>query len=223
MKIKTLSLGVALFACAPLLAIAQDPVEEYETLLRDIRGLETYNALLERQIAQQQQKLVDLETAIAGVPELEVQLPPLLIRMVDGLREFVEMDLPFLQEQRQDDVAFLYTLIEDPAPNDVVKLRRILQVWQVEVQYGREVITFEGTLPGGSGDRDVDFVLLGRSGLVYQTRDDEALTGAWDTRTETWVELGSEHRNTVRQAIRMARNQIAPELVLLPTVPPQTN
>lgn len=233
MKINTKSLGIALIACAPLMAVAQqpeqapapaaqDPVTEYETLLRDIRGLETYNALLTRQIAQQETKISDIQTAIGGVPQLEVQIPPLLIRMVDGLREFIELDMPFLEEERQDRVATLYSMIEDPDPNNAVKLRRILEIWLIEVEYGSAFRPFEGTLPGSTAERDADFVLMGRSGLYYQTRDEEALTGAWDSRTETWVELGSEYRNPVRQAIRMARNQIAPELVLLPTVPPLT-
>ena len=56
---------------------------------------------------------------------------------------------------------------------------------------------------------------------VIGVADDEALTGAWDHAAGEWVELGSEHRNPIRQAIRMARNQIAPDLLLLPTIPPE--
>ena len=213
--------GVALLALCPVAALAQEPVEEYADLLREIRVLEQYNELRERQIEQQQEAVVRLQTAFEAVPDLELQLPPLLIRMVDDLRAWVELDFPLLVERRTDTVNNLYAMIEDASINDIAKLRRILEAWSIEVEYGREFQTFPGKMPIGNPDRDVDFVAIGRVGLLYQTQDDEGLAGAWDSRTNSWVELGTEHRNAVRQAIRMARNQIAPELVLLPTIPPQ--
>jgi len=213
--------SIGAFAQEPAADAAQDPVAEYESLLRDIRGLELYNALLGRQIEAQRIKLADVQTAIEGVPELEVQLPPLLIRMTDGLREFIERDTPFLTQRRQDMVAGLYRDIESADYNDAFKLRRILEAWSIEVEYGGNYNTDQGEVEIDGTPRNVDFVIIGRVGLLFQTSDDDAITGAWDPRTESWVILGSEHRNPVRQVIRMSRNQIAPDLVLLPTLPPQ--
>jgi hypothetical protein len=68
--------------------------------------------------------------------------------------------------------------------------------------------------------REVDFLQVGRIALLYQTTDDAAMSGAWDPATESWTTLGSEHRNSVRRALQMARNQVAPELVLLPVPAP---
>jgi hypothetical protein len=227
------TLGLALLALCPLAVTAQDvdtdpsaapaTVDEYESLLREIRGLEEYNAMRRRQIEQQQVALTRLQTAIDGVPALELQLPPLMIQMVDGLREFIERDIPMFVEDRAQRLTNLTAMLDDAKLSDPAKLRRIFEAWAIEVQYGTEFQTFEGKMPVGNSDRDVDYIAVGRVGLIYQTRDDEALTGAWDSRTNTWVELGTEHRNPVRQAIRMGRNQIAPELVLLPILPPQAN
>ena len=223
MKIDARILGITLISLVSASAFAQDPVDEYETLLRETRGLRAYNALLERQIAQQELDIENLRAAIQQVPDLERQLPPLLITMVDGLDEFVERDVPFLTEERAERVAEMYNLIENPDANDANKLRRVLEAWSIEVEYGREFMTDQGTVPIDGVDRNVDFVILGRAGLIFQTSDDEAITGAWDPRTNSWVILGGEHRNSVRQAIRMARNQIAPDLVLLPVIPPQND
>lgn len=238
MRTHAKSLGVLLVALCPLATLAQpgaiDPATEYETLLRDIRGLQAYNALLTRQISAQQQKLIDVQDAVQRVPELQTQLPPLLIRMVDGLEAFVDRDIPLLIGERADRIASLYDLIERTDTNDAIKLRRVLEAWSIEVEYGGSYQTFgpqsetgQSNLPPGLPDdlvgRNLDFLSIGRIALMFQTSDDDAVTGAWDYRNNSWVILGSEYRNSVRQALRMARNQIAPELVLLPTVPPQVD
>jgi hypothetical protein len=218
-------LGIALLALCPISGFAQDAgsdaVAEYESLLRDIRGLETYNALLQRQIATQQVDIQNLQAAITQVPELERQLPPMLINMVDGLDEFVERDLPFLEQERADRIANLYLLIENPDVSDAQKLRRVLEAWSIEAEYGSAFQTEQGQVSIEGNDRAVDFVIMGRVGLLFQTSDEEAITGAWDHANQQWVLLGSEHRNPVRQAIRMGRNQVAPDLLLLPVPPPQ--
>jgi hypothetical protein len=223
MKMDWKTLGIALIAISPVAALAQqaaDPVAEYETLLRDIRGLQARNALVQRQIQQQEQDLAALQAAIQNVPELENQLPPLLITMVDGLDQFVSLDLPFLEEERQERVANLYLLIES-AGSDAQKLRRVLEAWMIEVEFGSAFHTEQHvvSLPDGT-ERNADIVILGRIGLMFQTADDEALTGAWDLENRQWVVLGSEYRNPIRTAIRMARNQVAPDLTLLPVSAP---
>jgi Protein of unknown function (DUF3450) len=224
MKMDWNKLVVALIATCPVVALAQDtpadPVAEYEQLLRDISGLQARNALVRRQIQQQEQELADLRGAIEQVPELENQLPPLLISMVDGLEQFVDLDLPFLEQERDDRVANLRLFIEDNI-SDAQKLRRILEAWSIEVEYGNSFQTEQHpvTLPDGS-ERNADIVVLGRIGLMFQSADDEAITGLWDAESKEWVILGSEHRNPVRTAIRMARNQVAPDLTLLPVPAP---
>lgn len=223
MKMDWKKLGIALIAISPVTALAQqaaDPVAEYEMLLRDIRGLQARNALVQRQIQQQVQDLANLQAAIQNVPDLENQLPPLLITMVDGLDQFVELDLPFLEEERQDRIANLYLLIENDI-SDSQKLRRVLEAWSIEVEYGSLFHTEQHlvSLPDGT-ERNADIVILGRIGVLFQTADDEALTGAWDQENREWVVLGSEYRNPIRTAIRMARNQVAPDLTLLPVPAP---
>ena len=212
-------------ANAPQIQVAQaaggNAVAEYEAILKETEGLQVYNQLLERQIAAQQEEMTQLQQAIVEVPEIERQLPPLLIRMVDGLAEFVRLDLPFLTDERQERVANLQLLVERADINDSEKFRRILEAWQIETEYGSGFSTYVGELSIDGQTREVDFLQVGRIALVYQTTDEQASTGVWDAANNTWIPLGSEHRNSVRQALRMARNQIAPELVLLPVPPPQ--
>lgn len=225
MRMHLKKLGIALIALCPIAVVAQDaavdPAEQYADVLRETRGLMAYNALVRRQLQMQQRDLQNLQGAIVSVPDLERQLAPLLINMVNGLEEFVDLDLPFLVDERQDRVANLALMIESPEIPDSQKLRRILEAWSIEVEYGSAFQTEAGTVVIDGAEREVDYVILGRVGLLAQTNDDEALTLAWDHANSQWLQLGSEHRNQVRLAIRMARSQVAPDLLLLPVSPPE--
>lgn len=201
-----------------------DPVEQYRQVLREISALDVYNSLLQRQIEDQEQQLENIQQASEGVPDLQRQIPPLLTRMVDGLDEFVSLDLPFYEEERTERVAELQTMLEDSSISLAQKMRRVLEAYQIEVEYGRTVEAYQGQLELEDGDiQRVNYLKLGRIALMYQTVGESGRSGIWNPDEGEWQELGGGFRNPVRQALRMARNQVAPELVLLPLWPPVTN
>ena len=213
---------VALLALSSTVVAQTDPVEEYSALLRQIEGLQAYNALLERQVATQARQLAELQVAIGEVPELERQVPALIVRMVDGLEQFVSLDLPFQQTEREDRVATMRNLVESAAVNDAEKFRRVLEAWEIENEYGRAVTSYTGSIDVGGVAKDVDFLQLGRIALLYQTQD-LASVGVWDVTQNGFVELGTEYRNPIRQALRMAQASVAPDITLLPVSAPSDN
>ena len=73
----------------------------------------------------------------------------------------------------------------------------------------RESLEIEGTV------RDYNMLRIGRVGLYFQS-DDSRITGQWDAEAGQYVLLGNEHRNEIRKGIRMAKDLIAPELLLIP-------
>lgn len=211
---------VALLALPGLVAAQDDPVAQYDQLLREIDGLAAYNAILERQIEMQNRRMAELQATIGEVPDLERQLPPLVERMVDGLEQFIALDIPFLAGERADGVANLRNLVDNAAVNDAEKLRRVLEAWEIEQEYGNDFSSYQDRLDIDGVTREVDMVRIGRIALLYQTQDLEQV-GAWDPTRQQFVELGTEHRNSIRSAIRMAQNTTAPVLVLLPIRPPE--
>ena len=227
-------LSAAFLRCIPAASIvAQDEeqeaveerptVEQYDAVLRDIAGLEVYNQLLEAQIADQETQVEELRIAIEQVPELERQIPALLVRMVEALERFIALDIPFAMDERTERLNMLKDLVARSDVTDGEKFRRIMEAWTVEAEYGREYTADRGPLEvDGQLYPEVDLLRVGRIGYYFMTPDGQQM-GAWDQRNARWVALGSENRNSLRQTIRMANNQVAPDLVLLPIIPPQTD
>ena len=56
---------------------------------------------------------------------------------------------------------------------------------------------------------------FGRIALVYQALD-ESEAGRWDQSSRAWVPLDSSYRSSIRDGLRIARKQSAPDLIRLP-------
>jgi len=65
----------------------------------------------------------------------------------------------------------------------------------------------------------VQFVRLGRVGLLYQTRDGSE-TGYWDVDKKAWVQDNSYGRD-VKAALGVAQKKGAPDLLLVPLHAPK--
>jgi hypothetical protein len=198
----------------------RDTVEEYRAVMKEVDGLIVYNTLLDRQILDQEQELSNLATSINSVTDIERQILPLLTRMIDGLDRFVALDVPFLAEERRERVVGLRDLLGRADVTAAEKFRVVMEAWQIENDYGRTIFAYTGELEIGGTNREVDFLQVGRVSLVYQTPDG-VNSGVWDQNNRQRIVLGSEYRNSIRQGLRLARNQIGPDLLLLPIAAPE--
>ncbi len=197
-----------------------DIVDEYRAVMKEVDGLVVYNTLLDRQIADQNQELDNLRTSIDSVTVIERQILPLLTRMIGGLERFVALDLPFLEEERAGRVANLQALLERSDVTAAEKFRVVMEAWQIENEYGRTIESYTGELDIDGNTREVDFLRIGRVALLYQTPDG-VNSGAWSNSERAFVPVDSSYRNAIRQGLRLSRNQISPDLLLLPIAAPE--
>ena len=193
----------------------RDLYSDYKVVLGEIEGLRVYNRQLDRQIANQERELSQLSDSIDRVTVIERQITPLMLRMIDGLERFVELDLPFLLTERRDRVERLRTIMERADVAVSEKFSQVLQAYQIENEYGRTMEAYGDTIEVDGTSYIVDVLKMGRVALVYQTSDGE-LTGMWNKATNRWETLGDEYTSPVRNGIRMARQQLAPGLLTLP-------
>ena len=194
---------------------------EYKLLTKQLDGLEVYNQYLERQIANQRQVLSDLRESIEQIGTVERQILPLMVRMLDGLEQFVELDLPFLRTERLARVERLRLLMERADVTVAEKFRSLTEAFQVENDFGRSIEIYKDTLLIDGATLEVSVLRLGRIGLYYQTND-ASRTGVWDQARKSWAPLESSGaRNQVRKGILIARRQVAPDLLLLEIPAPE--
>jgi hypothetical protein len=96
------------------------------------------------------------------------------------------------------------------------RYRRLLEAYQIELDYGRTLFAYTGTLPDG---READFVRVGRVSLMYRTSDGEE-AGYWDAEQKQWV-AANEYNKAIENAVLMATKELAPELMMIPVPAPQ--
>lgn len=190
-------------------------LQQFKTLSKEIEGLEVYNNQLRKQIANQNQEMADLNVAIDEVSVIERQITPLMLRMIDGLEQFIALDVPFLAQERADRIADLKAMMDRADVASSEKFRRVMEAYQVEMDYGRTMEAYTGIHTIDGQERDVEFLRVGRTALIYQTRD-ASRQGVYNKQTRQWEELDSSYRTQVTKGLRMAKKQLAPDLLTLP-------
>ncbi|EAQ96435.1 DUF3450 domain-containing protein [Congregibacter litoralis] len=196
-------------------------LDDYKTVMKQIDGLRVYNARLQRQIDNQLRRIADIDDSIDQVTIIQRQMTPLVIRMIDGLEQFVEMDVPFNLEERRQRIEFLKTNVDRSDLTVAEKFRQVLEAYNIELQYGRGFETYSDTIDLGNGARDVDFLRIGRIALVYQSSDG-AEAGVWNNNTRSWEPLDSgEYSAAIRKGVRIAKKTATIELLNMPIAAPE--
>lgn len=207
--------AIALCAVTGVTA-AQDAGSRYAALLGEADVTARYNATLEAQLQSQQNEMASLQAQIAGMDATAAEVPGMLQQMFDQLAAFVAADVPFLAKERADRVSRLRELMGDADKPAGEKFRRLLEAYTIEMEYGRTMDSYHGTLADG---READFVRLGRVSLLYKTAEGNEV-GYWDQQQKTWV-AAPEYQRSIELALRIAKQTVAPDLITVPVPAPQ--
>ena len=189
--------------------------DQYRAINKEIDGLKVYNRLMTAQVQGQSAVLEDIGLSIDQVDVINRQIFPLMTRMIDGLEQFVKFDVPFLMEERTDRVETLKEIMERSDVSVAEKFRKVMEAYQIESDYGTSGETYSQEITlDEHGTRVYNMLRFGRIGLYFQS-DDATITGRWDNNERQWV-LDDSIRGEVRKGLQIARQQIAPELLILP-------
>ena len=191
--------------------------DQYRGINKEIDGLRVYNRLMTAQVQGQEATLEEIALSLDQVESVNRQIFPLMERMIDGLKQSIELDIPFLLEERLERVASLEEIMQRSDVSVAEKFRKVMEAYQIEMDYGSssEEYTQSLDLAGDGSLRDFNMLRIGRIGLYFQS-DDGQITGHYNQDTGQFEQLDDSFRNEIRKGLRMARQLIAPELLLLP-------
>ena len=195
---------------------AQGRLIQYRSLLKQIEGLKTYNEQLSTQVKSQENLITRFEESITQVALIERQMGPLVSKMVDGLEQFVELDLPFDVSERQERIAFIRESLVAADVDVAEKFRQVIEAYQIENEYGRKIDSFQDIVTLNGVETEVDVLRVGRIAMVCQSKDTK-LSARWDNNAKNWQVLDNvTYRNAIRNGIKMAKKQASIGILTLP-------
>jgi regulator of replication initiation timing len=197
----------------------QDLLTEYRSVVRETDSLKIYNDNLERVVGDQRNEVQSVNGQLAGLEETNRGVVPLMLEMIEVLDGIVNADIPFRIEERRARVTRLRDMMDQAEVTASEKYRRVMEAYQSELEFGRTTEAYSDTLP--TTGQTVDFLRVGRTLLVYQTSDN-AVTGWFNPGTRAFEQLDDgRFRLEVKDGLAIARNEKAPNLVMLPVPAPQ--
>ena len=195
-------------------------VEEYRKLLDGSGYQAAYTRELEELEQAQQQQLAELREQIVQARLTRQRIVPLMRSMADSLEKFVVLDLPFHQEERVAAVLELKQRLRQPDISVSAKFRILLEAFQLEQDYGSNIESWRGLLQLEGEEVSVEYLRVGRVALYYQSLDGST-SGYWDRDQQAWLNLDERYNRGLAQALRVAQNVTAPQLLNLPMPVPQ--
>jgi hypothetical protein len=196
----------------------QDLLYEYRAVVRETEALQSYNDNLERVVVDQREEIQSINQQLAGLEETNRGVVPLMLEMIDVLDRIVAADIPFRIEERRARVERLRDMMDEAEVTASEKYRRVMEAYEGELEFGRTTEAYSDKLPATG--QTVDFLRVGRTLLVYQSSDG-AVTGWFNPVSRAFEELPDRYRLEVQDGLAIARNEKAPDLVMLPVPGPE--
>jgi hypothetical protein len=198
----------------------QAMLAEFREASLEIINLKAYNNQLEKIVKSQEQEKVELNEQMLEIEVTQRNIMPLMLRMQKVLEQFVELDAPFLEQERKLRITSLKQMMDRSDIDLAEKYRRLIEAYMIETDYGRTIESYTGTLELDGKQNTVDFLRFGRLGLYYLTLDGNQ-AGYWERKEKRWETLSDSYRSSILKGLRIAKKQAAPDLLKLPVSAPE--
>jgi hypothetical protein len=189
-------------------------VANYRQALTETSSLKDYNDQLSVQTASQDEEIAALNQQLSEIDKTAREVTPLMSNMLATLETFVKLDTPFLPDERSKRIKGLKEMMGRADISVSEKYRRIVEGYQIEMEYGRTLEAYQGKVD----DKTVDFVRAGRVALLYQTLDGKE-TGYWDADAKGW-KVDNSYELDTKAGLKIAKKQSAPDFLVVPVHAP---
>lgn len=187
-----------------------------EQVTDSLSNLTIYRKHLTQIVSSQEKEIQQLQRQIDQIEETRQGIIPLMYYMLDELDRLLHTDLPIRFTARTERLEQLNALIIRADISDAEKFRRILEAFQIEMDYGYKIAAYQQkiTLDDGS-QRVVQQLHIGRIILISRSIDKQQ-AWIWQQDQQQWHSVLSENLPALDNAFSIAHKQTPPQLLRLP-------
>ena len=139
---------------------------DYKDTIKEYENLKLYNDQLQRIINSQEEEIISILNQIDELDNININLIPIMLKMIDALDKFVSLDIPFLKEERTERVENLKTIMDRGDISTSEKFRKVTEAYQIESDYGRTIEAYRSEVEFDGETFNADFLRVGRVSLL---------------------------------------------------------
>jgi len=188
---------------------------DYQSTSKEYDSLKLYNDQVQKIINSQIEEIENILIKIDELDKTNQRIVPFMLRMIDGLENFIQLDIPFLMDERTDRLNNLKVTMDRGDVSTSEKFRLIVEAYKTELEYGRTIEAYRDNIIIDDVETSADFLRVGRIALTYLTVDGSK-GGYWDTNSQTWEKASSSIKRSTEDALKVASKQAPPALITLP-------
>ena len=195
---------------------ADQMVREFRAVLQQKDNIALFVDQQDIYLQSQRSEIDSLNKQLGTVESIKQGMVPMMLKMTAAIEDSIKADVPFLMDERLARVDRVKAVLSDPDVSPAEQYRQVLNAFKVEVSYGQGLDSYEGAHPTKPGNV-VNFLRFGRVALVYMTKDESEIA-RYNMDTKSWDSLDTGRAIELRQAIRIANGEAAPDLVMAPVL-----
>jgi hypothetical protein len=188
---------------------------DYQSTSKEYDSLKLYNDQVQKIINSQIDEIESILIKIDELDQTNQRIVPFMLRMIDGLENFIQLDLPFLLDERRDRLDNLKVTMDRGDISTSEKFRLIIEAYKTELEYGRTIEAYRDNILIDDVETSADFLRVGRIALTYLTVDGSK-GGYWDTNSQSWEKASSSIKRSTADALKVASKQAPPALIKIP-------
>ena len=189
--------------------------EEYDRLKEENEQLAFANANLTQKRGDLEKSIQDLTREKEEAQRIRTELAPFLKELLDRLKSLVTSDIPFLSRERNDRLARIEVILDDPDITIAEKYRKMMEALFVEAEYGNTVEVYREKIVVDGAEILADIFRMGRVALFFLALDREN-AGLFDVAANQWHTLDKTRVPAIEAVVEMAAKHRPMEVVALP-------
>lgn len=189
--------------------------EEYDRLKAENDQLAFANRNLAKKALDLEKSNQNLTREKEEAQRIRTELAPFLGDLLRRLKSLVAADAPFLFRERNDRLARLGVILDDPDITIAERYRKMMEALFVEAEYGNTVEVYREKIVADGAEVLADIFRMGRVALFFLALDRES-AGIFDVATNQWRTLDKTRVPAIEAVVEMAAKHRPMEVVALP-------